>query len=36
VIEKVFEGGREHLSNLDIPVISLAKIDLDGDSFTVF
>jgi xanthine phosphoribosyltransferase len=36
VIEKVFEGGREHLSNLNVPVISLAKIDLDGDSFIVF
>jgi xanthine phosphoribosyltransferase len=36
VIEKVFEGGREHLAGLDVPVISLAKIDLDGDSFTVF
>ena len=36
VIEKVFEGGREHLSGLDVPIISLAKIDLDGDSFTVF
>jgi xanthine phosphoribosyltransferase len=36
VIEKVFEGGREHLSGLNVPIISLAKIDLDGDSFTVF
>ena len=36
VIEKVFEGGRDHLSGLDVPVLSLAKIDLDGDSFTVF
>ena len=36
VIEKVFEGGRDHLSELDVPVLSLAKIDLDGDSFTVF
>ena len=26
VIEKVFEGGRERLKDLDIPVISLARI----------
>lgn len=36
VIEKVFEGGREHLSSLDVPIITLAKVDLDGNSFTVF
>ena len=36
VIEKVFEGGRTHLASLDVPILSLAKIDLDGDSFTVF
>ena len=36
VIEKVFEGGREHLANLEVPILSLAKIDLVGDSFTVF
>jgi xanthine phosphoribosyltransferase len=36
VIEKVFEGGRAHLSDLDVPILSLAKIDLDRDSFTVF
>ena len=35
VIEKVFEGGRAHLADLDVPIITLAKIDLDGDSFTV-
>jgi xanthine phosphoribosyltransferase len=36
VIEKVFEGGRTYLGDLGVPVISLAKIDLDRDSFTVF
>ena len=36
VIEKVFEGGRAYLSGLDVPVLSLAKIDLENDSFTVF
>ena len=36
VIEKVFEGGRAYLSDLDVPIVSLAKIDLDRDSFTVF
>lgn len=36
VIEKVFEGGRDHLADLDVPILSLAKIDLDQDSFTVF
>jgi xanthine phosphoribosyltransferase len=35
VIEKVFEGGRDHLADLDVPVVTLAKIDLDGDSFSV-
>lgn len=36
VIEKIFEGGREYLANLEVPILSLAKIDLTGDSFTVF
>jgi xanthine phosphoribosyltransferase len=36
VIEKVFEGGRDYLADLDVPILSLAKIDLDQDSFTVF
>ncbi len=35
MIEKVFEGGRDHLADLDVPVVTLAKIDLDGDSFSV-
>jgi xanthine phosphoribosyltransferase len=36
VIEKIFEGGRAHLADLDVPIITLAKIDLNGDSFDVF
>lgn len=38
VIEKVFEGGREQLAHLNIPIISLARIDLadQGKSFTVY
>lgn len=36
VIEKVFEGGREYLGGLQVPIVSLAQIDLDGDSFIVF
>ncbi|MFK5953980.1 MAG: xanthine phosphoribosyltransferase [Desulfobacterium sp.] len=37
VIEKVFEGGREKLAHLNIPIISLARIDLveQGQSFIV-
>jgi xanthine phosphoribosyltransferase len=36
VIEKVFEGGREHFADLGVPIVTLAKIDLDGDDITVF
>jgi xanthine phosphoribosyltransferase len=36
VIEKVFEGGREQLADLDVPIVTLAKIDLEGDEITVF
>ena len=36
VIEKVFEGGREQLADLGVPIVTLAKIDLDGDNITVF
>jgi xanthine phosphoribosyltransferase len=36
VIEKVFEGGRDYLTDLDVPIIALARVDLNGDSFTVF
>ena len=35
-VEKIFEGGREYLANLEVPILSLAKIDLAGDSFIVF
>jgi len=37
VIEKIFEGGREKLAHLNIPIISLACIDLvdQGKSFIV-
>jgi xanthine phosphoribosyltransferase len=36
VIEKVYEGGRACLNGLDVPVIALARIDLNGDGFQVF
>jgi xanthine phosphoribosyltransferase len=36
VIEKTFEGGRAYLADLEVPVVSLAQIELQGDSFTVF
>jgi xanthine phosphoribosyltransferase len=36
VIEKVFEHGREQLTDLAVPIVTLAKIDLDGDTITVF
>jgi xanthine phosphoribosyltransferase len=36
VIEKVFEGGREQLADLDVPIVTLAKINLEGDDITVF
>jgi xanthine phosphoribosyltransferase len=36
VIEKVFEGGREQLADLDVPIVTLAKIDLEGDTIRVF
>ncbi len=29
VIEKVYEHGRKHLQHLDIPVVSLVRLDLD-------
>lgn len=31
VIEKVFEDGRQRLGRLGVPLISLARVDLDGD-----
>jgi xanthine phosphoribosyltransferase len=36
LIEKVFEGGREQLAELGVPIVTLAKIDLDGDELVVF
>jgi xanthine phosphoribosyltransferase len=36
VIEKVYEGGRERLAYLDVPIITLAKIDLCEDTILVF
>jgi xanthine phosphoribosyltransferase len=36
VIEKVFERGREQFASLSVPIVTLAKIDLDGDTITVF
>ena len=37
IIEKIFEHGRAELTHLDIPVISLARVDLadSGQTFTV-
>ena len=35
LIEKVFEGGREQLAGLGVPIVTLAKIDLDGDDLVV-
>jgi xanthine phosphoribosyltransferase len=35
VIEKVFESGRQQLEPLGVPVVSLARIDLDGDQLQV-
>jgi xanthine phosphoribosyltransferase len=36
VIEKVFECGRERLASLDVPVVTLAKIDLHQGAIRVF
>jgi xanthine phosphoribosyltransferase len=36
LIEKVFEGGRKQLAGLGVPIVTLAKIDLDGDELVVF
>jgi xanthine phosphoribosyltransferase len=36
IIEKSFEGGRELLMSLDVPIVSLATIDsMEGDSIVV-
>ena len=36
LIEKVFEGGREYLAGLNVPIVTLARIDLQGDEIIVF
>lgn len=36
VVEKVFTDGRARLAKHHVPVVSLAKIDLDGDQMRVF
>lgn len=36
LIEKVFEGGRGQLAGLGVPIVSLAKIDLNEDELVVF
>lgn len=36
VIEKTFEGGMEHLSSLNVPIVTLAAIEsMDGDTIQV-
>jgi xanthine phosphoribosyltransferase len=36
IVEKVFEGGREHLASLNVPIISLAVIEsMEGDAIVV-
>jgi xanthine phosphoribosyltransferase len=36
VIEKEFEGGREHLAGLRVPIVTLAKVvSMDGDDIRV-
>jgi xanthine phosphoribosyltransferase len=36
VIEKEFEGGREHLAKLGVPIITLARVEaMDGDDIRV-
>jgi xanthine phosphoribosyltransferase len=35
VIEKLFEPGRERLAHVDVPIITLAKIDLVDDQLVV-
>ena len=35
VIEKEFEHGRDLLADLGVPIVSLAKVDLDGDAIVV-
>ncbi|MDX1687855.1 MAG: xanthine phosphoribosyltransferase [Candidatus Promineifilaceae bacterium] len=35
VVEKVFEPGRDRLAQLGVPLVSLARLDLDGDEIVV-
>lgn len=35
VVEKVFEPGRDRLAKTGVPLISLARLDLDGDEIVV-
>ena len=35
VLEKVYEKGREHLAHLDVPVIALARIDVQDEQVVV-
>lgn len=36
VVEKVFEPGRSYLSHLNVPIVTLAKIDLQDEKIVVF
>lgn len=36
VVEKPFERGRDRLSDLDVPVETLARIEFDGDNLNVY
>ena len=35
VLEKVYEKGRDRLAHLDVPVIALARIDVQDDKVVV-
>ena len=36
VIEKTFEGGRDHLADLGVPIVCLATVEsMEGDSIRV-
>ena len=36
IVEKSFEGGRDHLARLDVPIVTLAVIEsMEGDSIVV-
>lgn len=36
IIEKPFEGGRQHLKALNIPIITLARIEVNGETLHVW